>query len=232
MKQRIQYILTEVAVVVIGLLIAFQIDRWYENFRENKIEKKILREIKSSLLFDIEELKSNASGHKNAFHYHDTVMHKLNLKEYDTLTALYIEYIFRDMTFTPKMSNFESLKNIGLNIITSDSLRLKLSELYEFEYSFLVKMEEVYKPGQHFDKYFQAVINNFDKWEYVFNNQGELINLRTRPKDFNRLKSNSELHILMNLTRSQHKFTLMYYELTLKKNQEIIDLIDKELQRN
>lgn len=229
MKERLQHIVTEIVIVVIGLLIAFQIDRWYEDYRDRNLERKILREVKVSLEFDIKDLEDNIFIHKRALASHDSIIKKFELKEYDTLIGRHIRYVYFDLLFTPNMASYESLKNWGLNLITNDTIRTQLPQLYEFDYPILTKTEERFLEGQYFERYYQMLVNNFKEFKVYETAKG--VAVKSNPKDYKKLQDNSEFQILLSLTRRSHKSKLVSYEYTIKKVRGLVRLIEAELSR-
>ena len=53
------YAIGEVVLVVIGILIALQIDNWNDRAKERAVEIKILQEIKNNLENDLVEIRSD-----------------------------------------------------------------------------------------------------------------------------------------------------------------------------
>ena len=52
----------------------------------------------------------------------------------------FFELLARDNQFYPKTSAFENLKSIGLDLLSNDSLRLRITSLFELDYARLVNL--------------------------------------------------------------------------------------------
>lgn len=131
----VKYALGEVILVVIGILIALQINNWNNNNQQRKIEIKYLIEIKENLKNDLSDVEFNIDFNKSKSQSNRIILQFLNGK---TKYVDSLEFHFSNLMFTTRtlanMSAYESLKSRGLEIVTNDSLRLKITKLYEFDY--------------------------------------------------------------------------------------------------
>ena len=128
------YALGEIALVMIGILLALQVNNWNET-RNNKLaEQKYLREILTSLEKDQGRTRYLKSG--RAQRKHDALQHLLGYLHADSTVAdstLKRAFFTSLMTlsFSYDKGNYESLKAFGLDKISSDSLRPNLVRFYE-----------------------------------------------------------------------------------------------------
>tara|TARA_B100000497_G_scaffold111795_1_gene132133 strand:+ start:1368 stop:1607 length:240 start_codon:yes stop_codon:yes gene_type:complete len=61
----LKYAIGEIVLVVIGILIALQINNWNEYQKERKSEKFILAEIRDNLTYDLNDFDSNITTLQN-----------------------------------------------------------------------------------------------------------------------------------------------------------------------
>ena len=61
----LKYAIGEIILVVIGILIALQINNWNEFNKERENEKIILNEIRENLKFDLKDFESNIANLQN-----------------------------------------------------------------------------------------------------------------------------------------------------------------------
>src|SRR5210317_1036723 len=61
----LKYAIGEIVLVVIGILLALQINNWNEFNKERESEKIILNEIRDNLKFDLEDFESNIANLQN-----------------------------------------------------------------------------------------------------------------------------------------------------------------------
>lgn len=131
----VKYALGEVFLVVIGILIALQINNWNNNNQQRKLEIKYLTEIKENLKNDLSGLEYNIDFNQSKSQSNRIILKYLNgqINYEDSL-----EFHFSNLMFATRlvanMSAYASLKSRGLEIVTNDSLRQHITNLYEFEY--------------------------------------------------------------------------------------------------
>jgi len=134
------YAVGEIILVVIGILIALQINNWNNNNTERRLESDMLNEILVNLESDSQNLeiatKENYRFEKNNKLVYEHLKNKTPLT--DSLKHYY-SYLWGAGTFQPIKSGYENLKSRGLNIIKNKTLRKEISELYENKYYYIVE---------------------------------------------------------------------------------------------
>ena len=169
-----RYAVGEIVLVVIGILIALQINNWNEDRKENIIENKILIEILNGLREDLLDIRSNMNAHRAGLkaceYYHDVFTH--NQVHADSINYYY-EYLTRGYISIQNKSGYESLKSRGLELVKDDSLRNDIIKLYEQDYPFIMKLEEQDPEGNFYDNYYKE-INNQISPNLIFNKDGEI----------------------------------------------------------
>ena len=126
-----RYAIGEIALVVIGILIALQINTWNEERKNKDLEKQYLTNIKN-------EINRSLLRLNNAIKYNTTTLHHIEgdlpySSSLDTSFYVYQYFDIPELNFT----TYETIKNVGLNSINPINLRLEISKLYEEEFSFL-----------------------------------------------------------------------------------------------
>ena len=118
--------------MVIGILIALQINTWNNNQIEKKKEIKYLKAIKLDLLKDIESTTYNIEFRKGKLLSTQKVIDQINGKKIDDFTELVINigntlYVER---FQPNNITFNEMVSSGnVNLISNDSIKKLLLEL-------------------------------------------------------------------------------------------------------
>ena len=136
----IKYAIGEILLVVIGILIALQINNWNNNRIERTLEKEILNEILANLGTDLENVDNAIEGNIKFLMRSKRVYEHLENKT--PLTAsLKQDYaaLYGYNRFQPIKVGYENLKSKGSSIIQNKSLRKEISELYEYQYFFMVE---------------------------------------------------------------------------------------------
>lgn len=132
------YAIGEVVLVVIGILIALQINNWNEARKLKSLEIKILQDLK----YDIEENIANLNeGIKvlekaSADNSKVLLMCEQKIPYHDSLRPAFHNFLNQwDPDFT--YAGFENLKSLGVNTISNPTLRKKIINLIEVEMDML-----------------------------------------------------------------------------------------------
>ncbi|WP_208155025.1 DUF6090 family protein [Winogradskyella pelagia] len=147
-----KYAIGEIILVVIGILIALQINNWNNINIERELELKMLSEILTNLEKDVFNFNSKITYNENAIKHNSVVLEHLILKTplTDTLRFSYARLTGRG-TFEPITVAYENLKSKGINIIRNDALRISISELYDFKYFYVTEdLRMDYEPIKDF----------------------------------------------------------------------------------
>lgn len=137
------YAIGEIILVVIGILIALQINDWNDQKKKADLEIKILKEINTNLNFDLEEIRED-------IRVMDSIeLAALNIIDYlnnNNLPSEEFNYNVAKMKvaphFNPNKSGYELLTSKGVETVVNDSLRMSISDLYESYYSYYDQYEK------------------------------------------------------------------------------------------
>ena len=217
------YAIGEVILVVIGILIALQINNWKEKKTDRLIEQKILNSLLIDINADIETITYMIEG--------DSLLVESNkrliaiLKNEQSEYSSDFEEMFGEMnrydTFYPNNLGYESLKSKGLLIVKNDRLKLLIINLYDYHYPNIADIVDLKK---------QLFLNTNLIFNKYLETKTEVQNVQSRfPNDFNALKTNTEfINTLTNLTAEQSLYIgINKFTLEVMKNTSF--LIKKEL---
>ena len=111
--QYLKYALGEILLVVIGILIALQINNWNQSVKDKKSLNEYLIKIKSHTSEDIKQLEELSKGRKQISDLCKKARNSiLNKTENDNLFLFKISgSAFADFYFKPNSGGYESLKN-------------------------------------------------------------------------------------------------------------------------
>ena len=140
------YAVGEILLVIIGILIALQINNWNEWRKDRIIEKSILLEFEDNLdrniaLIDIataEIIEINKTT--------KTIIENIEeRKSYSDTLIHHFEQLNRSGSYLLKLNTngYESLKNIGFEILSSKVLKKEILSLFEISYPSYVQETEV-----------------------------------------------------------------------------------------
>ncbi|RKE02540.1 DUF6090 family protein [Marinifilum flexuosum] len=140
------YAIGEIVLVVIGILIALQINKWNENKKNKKVEIVYLKGIENNIGTDISELKlhfANDTLKLNAYTY---LIKALNsgVKKSQYRNIISNAYIVgKDNWFEGQNVVFEDMKSSGkLGLIQNDSIKYAIQDYYRF-FGEVIKQEDV-----------------------------------------------------------------------------------------
>ena len=127
-----KYAIGEILLVVIGILIALQINNWNESRKATKQEVKILNELKNDLKTNLAEIKE--SYDRTVIRQNSAVLIldklKSNIPVDDSLIKAF-ENIKGDVIFNIANTSYKYIENQGINTLSNDSLRIRITEMFE-----------------------------------------------------------------------------------------------------
>lgn len=137
------YAIGEIVLVVIGILIALQINNWKEANNRLAQEESILKELLSNLRKDSIDHAINAEWYerveKSALIINESLEKKIPWQ--DSLAA-HFGNMYTHGISTFNTSAYENLKSIGFDLISNDSIRIALTNLYGISYKLVEKSED------------------------------------------------------------------------------------------
>ena len=131
-----KYAIGEIVLVVIGILIALQINTWNEHNKLKKEEIEILKNFKSAIENDLIQLDKHLNRYDKSRKSIDYLISYLNqdLPYKDSL-----KFHFGNLNVNYRLSTntsiFENLKSKGFDLITNDSLKNEIVIFYGFAQS-------------------------------------------------------------------------------------------------
>jgi hypothetical protein len=131
----LKYAIGEIALVVLGILIALQINNWNENKKLSRVEIGMLNEIKTSLEIDLEDLVAEQNYLKRNFNSQKIIIEWIDINEpFNDSLSKHLHNVHMSVEFRYQSAPYETLKQLGVNSIKNDSLRKQISLLYDHRY--------------------------------------------------------------------------------------------------
>ncbi len=215
------YAIGEIILVVIGILIALQINIWNENRKQLKVEKIILNDIKNDLIQTKEDLLNNEMSHKKQILIYKQLLSNIETTKiyHDSLSTKFGELIYWDSPYLTTAS-YENLKlDKGIDIISSEGLKKKIVDLHE--------------------RTFQILIGDVEREEWIYTENVSRPNLfkyfyfisrkKVEPKDYNELLKNPDYSSFLYFTIELRERSLEATQANISEIQDVIDAISKEL---
>lgn len=162
------YAIGEIVLVVIGILIALQINNWNDQQKINKQEIKLLKELIDNMDANIETLENMNQLQSQQIQGIDSIMyHFKNATSSDSLRQFFLNTVYTE-TLNLSYSTFETIKTIGFDILKDDQIRLAIMELFEVSYSRHLKtITDVVSPI-FFQNVSEWILNNRQNMDRIF----------------------------------------------------------------
>lgn len=194
------YAIGEIILVVIGILIALQINAYNDSRKQLKKEQEILRQFKIELNEDLlildEIISTNEFIIKSC---NELISHLENDLPYNDSLALYFDGWATPTVLEFNGSTYQNLIAIGPELIRNENLRKDILKLYNFSY----------KKARTFNDYFRSDFHSFIAPIQLKNVEAVEWGKSSVPFDYEELKKNnlfiSALKWSMNGHRSNNK---------------------------
>lgn len=235
-----RYAIGEIALVVLGILIALQINNWNEARNESILELNYLESILGDLKTDIKYYDQRLTRDQITLDYYYEYLHKIyDIQEsFDEFTELHRRLSFPSQHLTIQNFTYDELVNSGaLNIIKNQVLKDSVVSLYK-------ATEEAAKHIQEFNEFSAQnllLIKNLPDLDFAIWNQSwekDLFDEDYMTKDIvwkyiNDPYSN-EFKTIINVVRLYHvklKTFDAYFKNLKAKSIEMVNMIQQELDK-
>jgi hypothetical protein len=138
------YAIGEIFLVVIGIVIALQLDNWNDSRQQREVEIKYLKEIRNNLVSDRADIawNINFNEEKQASARHIMKFLDREIPYSDTLRRHFGNLTLNVTRSIVNVSAYENVKSRGLEIISNDSLRQAITTLYSVRFYNVMNFEE------------------------------------------------------------------------------------------
>ena len=219
-----KYAIGEIILVVIGILIALQINNWNENRKLQNEELKLLIDIKSNLNTTLESFVL------------DTILNLKDLQQYNKIE----NYINQDLPYTNELDSafgvltfwsspyitstaYNTLHAKGLDLIKNETLKNSIVNIYESTFKSLALDYD--KSEWNISQ--NVVIPFFSKHIRRLHNTSLRL---SRPNEFENLKTNDEFMNILSMIIRQRKRGTEFYKDGIIITKQLIKDIETELQ--
>ena len=215
------YAIGEIALVVIGILIALQINNWNEWRKDRIKERAVMEDILNNLIRN-NEISRNSLQMLNEFDQStEIVLSALrNRNPYsDTLNSHFFHSTRTGGLLFPLSSQgYESLKNAGFDILQSEYLKDEVLDLFEVTYKTIKeKTQWSMDMAVQYDEYFHTIFTAERRDEYI-------------PIDYDNLLNDQRyLGLLVNIKEMLRSWYRIDVIEALDESEGLVQLIQDEL---
>lgn len=237
------YALGEIVLVVIGILIALQINNWNELKKTKVREISQLKSIQEDIMLDEPDITFNLTYHKLFLNSEQQLLNYMLSSERVPQKAIkYENALGISLLLILHESAFNNLRNNNLNIISNQKLKKEISNHYDsFSKTILIfendypQFDNYLLKRPYFLKYFQFNDKITSKESTQHNNPDyynpEIEMNKLILKDTLGLKNDEEFKIVLAESILYSKIKIQLYDNLILRNKELIKAIDTELLR-
>jgi hypothetical protein len=222
------YAIGEIVLVVIGILIALQLNNWNYEKNDRLMEVKILTEIRKNLDFDLFEINEDITLMDSIAHSCDNVIAVMQNSDSPTKRFEYeLAKLRVTPHFDPNMSGYELLVSKGVELVTNDSLRKAISALYESRYPYYARYEQerIDFIEQNLEPILLDHVTFIAKPDVFFLTSAEIT-----IADFERLKQNEAFLKMVGGVAVENMFVKDRAQRAAAEIKNVTELIDQELE--
>jgi len=202
-------------VVTVGILGAFTLNNWNESIKAKRVEVKTLIELNNALILLKEEYVISLGYDEWASISVDTVLAYIDSKrEYDENMNRYLNGAL--MTITVTGVNIDWLKNKGMETITSDSIKHKISGLYNIDIAAIKTVEN-----------WRGNLGREQVWQWFYPTSDGLI----KPIDYNSLIQDKAFLGKVQFQKEMSGHLVNFYKTIISKIDELSADIEAEIRR-
>lgn len=227
----LKYAIGEIILVMVGILLALQVNNWNITKTEKKREAKYLTNIILDLKKDIIRLDYLIEFRKNRLQGDQKIIEHINGLPITNLTELTnnVSNTLMEENFSPNNSTFSELSNSGnLNLISNDSIKVLLLELEElYKTNDLGIAHETFDYREYISKPASKNID-LDQVFPVFINGKSIEEQKITIADYNSLLEDRQYKNGLYIITIMSSTYIIAYENIKAKSEAIIEMIKLE----
>ncbi len=220
-RKYLLYAIGEILLVMLGILLALQINNWNEGRKKSQQEANILMEMKGNLQGDLRDIQYNIEEDSETLTSINVILDILEqrLPFHDSLSRHYAS-VGRNSTFIENTSAFQNLESLGFDLISNDSLRQRITHLYSVHYQYINEINAEVIRRHIWDNLSPQLL------KYV---KSKIVLVEAYPLDHSLLFDNNAFQEALRWHRELKKFILNLNENVSIEIVKTIEVIDQEL---
>lgn len=237
MKKYSLYAVGEIVLVVLGILIALQVNNWNESRKGKKVEIKLLKEIHADIEATLDEVIGDYKSHIRSQNSGTTFQkYLMNNETYNDTIARHYWRMLKDRQAYPKTSGYELMQSKGTDIISNDSLRKEITDLYQLTFSRLVECgqsnERFNVPNRlaHFSNKHFIITNISDDTYFTEGLRDTVIFYKSQLNNYEALRNDKEFFRTLQSSFALRKRKISLHEWAIEDSNEVLTMIENELQ--
>ena len=164
----LKYAIGEIILVVIGILIALQINNWNTNRLVKANEVNSLEQLNIDLKENYKELTEMYDLMEDANNCGENILN--HIEQHHIVTdslKIWVEGFNTNNIFNNANTTYKNIENSSQNIISNDSLRLRITLIYENDFANVHRREQMFFE-EYFPNYKKELLKNFKTGPVLF----------------------------------------------------------------
>lgn len=218
------YAIGEIVLLVIGIMIAVQINNWNEIKQQKQLELQTLKEIRGSIATNLAEMKNLSTQHSlQVEHFKDLVKHmEEDLPYHDSLETK-MAAIFGWYTPLFDFAPYETLKTRGVELISNDTIKRNIIAVYEKVIYRITDGLEKFESGNST----AVVLPYFSRHFEMYSTSPA----KVRANDYESIKNDPEYRNILQLLIGIRTFGVNLSNASAQGLEAVLQLLDKEIDR-
>ncbi len=222
-----KYAIGEIVLVVFGILIALQINNWNENLKNKKEEISVLKELLSDSKTNLLSLEEDIFLNQRAINSNMLISDILiNKRPYNDSLDIHFGNIQYNTQFTLNTGGYENLKSRGFEIISNDSIRKSIINVYDRWFDFIDDLGDMNNKVslEQFNPSYKSYFKNFER-------DFEALYVSFKPQDYEKLIQNNEFIKLIREQKYNNEYTIQALDMGITQIKELITQLETELNK-
>lgn len=218
------YAIGEIVLLVIGIMIAVQINNWNEVKQQKQLELQTLKEIRGSIETNLAEMERLSAAHSaQVEHFKDLVTHmEQDLPYHDSLETK-MAAIFGWYTPLFDFAPYETLKTRGVELISNDTVKRNIIAVYEKVIYRITDGLEKFESGNST----AVVLPYFSKHFEMYSTSPA----KVRANDYERIKKDPEYRNILQLLIGIRSFGVNLSTASAQGLETVVQLLNKEIEK-
>ena len=223
----LMYAIGEIVLVVIGILIALQVNNWNQHRISHNLELKLLKDLHNDLETDLQNLSVKikydslfATSNDSLFtcFKNNNLADGLKVRNIDGTLYNWFGIVNNTLFFYPQKYAYQNIINSGIDIIENETLRQDIIHLYDYSYRVT---------GDYLQIQFNLQVNTNDYlWNNLETKKGGFIKI---PNDTTLIKQNQKFINFLSGMSGEYWSALGFYRPNRDAIISLIKEVDKEI---
>ncbi|RZN82795.1 MAG: hypothetical protein EVB11_07250 [Winogradskyella sp.] len=141
-KKYLKYAIGEIVLVVIGILIALQINNWNEANKQEKQEVALLNQVKTDITINSNDLESLIESLKVSNYSVDSVLVAIKKKTFKPRTSIFYSILHGKLFLNNINTGYRRIETSFGSTIKNDTILNSIIELYEIDFDNSLTFQE------------------------------------------------------------------------------------------